>query len=276
MKIKDSRIVITGGAAGIGAALARCFSTAGAKQIVIVDRDAIAARKVADEVAGLSASLDVCNEAALKELVDRIEAEEGAIDLFVSNAGTGKGDGEPWWATSASNDEWNLLWQLHVMAHVYAARACLPHFLARKSGWFLNTASAAGLLNQIGDAAYSTTKHAAIGFAESLAITHGDDGVGVSVLAPQAVATGLIGMADGQSDIAGVLTPEQVAESVVVGLERGDFMILPHPEVKKFFAAKADNYERWVGGMRKLRRQSLALNPESGIRLPVSQLKEAK
>jgi NAD(P)-dependent dehydrogenase (short-subunit alcohol dehydrogenase family) len=276
VKIKDSRIVITGGAAGIGAALARRFSAAGAKQIVIVDRDAVAAQQVAADVVGLSASLDVCDETALKELVDRIETEEGAIDLFVSNAGAGKGDGDPWWATSASNDDWNLLWQLHVMAHVYAARACLPHFLARKSGWFLNTASAAGLLNQIGDAAYSTTKHAAIGFAESLAITHGDDGVGVSVLAPQAVATGLIGMADGQTDIAGVLTPEQVAETVVVGLERRDFMILPHPEVKKFFAAKADNYERWVGGMRKLRRQSIALNPESGIRLPVSQLKEAK
>lgn len=276
MKIKDSRIIITGGAAGIGAALARRFHQAGAKQIIIVDHETKAAEYIAAEVGGLSVSIDVCNEQALKELVDRIELEEGAIDLFVSNAGTGKGDGKPWWATSASNDDWQLLWQLHVMAHVYAARACLPYFINRQSGWFLNTASAAGLLNQIGDAAYSTTKHAAIGFAESLAITHGDDGIGVSVLAPQAVATGLIGMANGKSDIAGVLTPEQVAQSVVEGLERGDFMILPHPEVKKFFAAKAENYNRWVGGMRKLRRQSIALNPESGIRLPVSQLKESK
>ena len=180
------------------------------------------------------------------------------IDLFCSNAGIIATDGEPWWATSAPNSTWQAMWEIHVMSHVYAARACLPGMLERGTGYFLNTASAAGLLSQVGDAAYSTTKHAAIGFAESLAITHGDDGIRVSVLCPQAVATRMVGsIGDGDGGTAGVdgiLTPQQVADEVVQGLAREEFLILPHKEVVQYRQRKTDDYDRWIGGMRKLRR----------------------
>jgi NAD(P)-dependent dehydrogenase (short-subunit alcohol dehydrogenase family) len=188
-----------------------------------------------------------------------VEARYGRIDLCCSNAGIIALDGEPWWATSAPNETWQAMWEIHVMAHVYAARACLPGMLQRGEGYFLNTASAAGLLNQVGDAAYSTTKHAAIGFAESLAITHGDDGIRVSVLCPQAVATRMIQASEngdgGTAGVDGVLTPEQVAEAAIQGLAAERFLILPHPSVEQYRQNKAADYDRWLGGMRKLRRR---------------------
>jgi short-subunit dehydrogenase len=145
-----------------------------------------------------------------------------------------------------------------VMAHVYAARACLPAMIERGEGYFLNTASAAGLLSQIGDAAYSTTKHAAVGFAESLAITHGDHGIKVSALCPQAVATRILGdTGGGTAGVDGIISPEQLAQAVIEGLEDERFMILPHPEVQQYRENKTNNYDRWIGGMRKLKRQFL-------------------
>ena len=197
------------------------------------------------------------DESQSQGMVYAIQADYGPIDLFCSNAGIIATDGEPWWATSAPNETWQAMWEIHVMAHVYAARACLPAMLERGEGYFLNTVSAAGLLNQIGDAAYSTTKHAAVGFAESLAITHGDDGIKVSMICPQAVDTRMIGQVEGggSAGVDGVLSPAEVAEAVVRGLEEERFMILPHPQVEQYRQNKAADYDRWIGGMRKLRRR---------------------
>jgi NAD(P)-dependent dehydrogenase (short-subunit alcohol dehydrogenase family) len=258
MQVSGKLVVVTGGANGIGLALCERFHAEGARKIVVADLEESNAKAVADRLDGDAYGVDVSDESAIKAMVEKVEAEHGCIDLFCSNAGIIALDGEPWWATSAPNKTWQAMWDIHVMSHVYAARACLPSMLERGEGHFLNTASAAGLLNQIGDAAYSTTKHAAIGFAESLAITHGDDGIKVSVLCPQAVATRMIGASEngdgGSAGVDGVLTPEAVAEEVIQGLASEAFLILPHKEVETYRQRKAQDYDRWLGGMRKLRR----------------------
>jgi NAD(P)-dependent dehydrogenase (short-subunit alcohol dehydrogenase family) len=256
MQIADKVVVVTGGANGIGKALCERFHQEGARLVVVADLEEKNARLVAQEINGEAFGVDVRDEAQIQAMVADVEARHGGIDLFCSNAGIIALDGEPWLATSADNSTWQAMWDIHVMSHVYAARACLPGMIARGSGYFLNTASAAGLLNQIGDAAYSTTKHAAIGFAEALSITHGDDGIKVSTLCPQAVATRMTGDGDnsGTAGVDGVITPAQVAESVVAGLAAEKFLILPHEEVAQYRANKAADYDRWLGGMRKLRR----------------------
>jgi NAD(P)-dependent dehydrogenase (short-subunit alcohol dehydrogenase family) len=265
MRLADKVAVVTGGANGIGRALCERFSREGARAVVVVDLEEDRAREVAAALGGDAFGVDVRDEGQIQNMVREVEARYGQLDLFCSNAGIIALDGEPWWATSAPNDTWQAMWEIHVMSHVYAARACLPSMLARGEGYFLNTASAAGLLNQIGDAAYSTTKHAAIGFAEALAITHGDDGIRVSVLCPQAVATRMIAASKdgegGSAGVDGVLTPEQVAEEVVLGLDSERFLILPHKSVEEYRLAKAADYDRWLGGMRKLRRK---YNPALG------------
>ena len=256
MEVAGKLVVVTGGANGIGRALCERFHQEGARKVIVVDLEESNARVVADALGGDAYGVDVRDESAIQAMVEQVESDHGVVDLFCSNAGIIALDGEPWWATSAPNETWQAMWDIHVMSHVYAARACLPGMLERGSGYFLNTASAAGLLNQIGDAAYSTTKHAAIGFAESLAITHGDDGIGVSVLCPQAVATRMIGDSGdgGSAGLDGVMTPEAVAAEVIAGLASEEFLILPHKEVIEYRQRKADNYDRWLGGMRKLRR----------------------
>ncbi|MEE4192132.1 MAG: SDR family oxidoreductase [Halieaceae bacterium] len=256
MQMSGKVVVVTGGANGIGKALCERFAAEGAKLVAVADLEADNAREVAEAIGGTAFGVNVRDEAEIKAMVDSIQAEHGPIDLFCSNAGIIATDGEPWWATSAPNETWQAMWEIHVMAHVYAARACLPSMLERGEGYFLNTVSAAGLLNQISDAAYSTTKHAAVGFAESLAITHGDDGIKVSMICPQAVATRMIGTFEdgGSAGVDGVITPADVAEAVIKGLEEERFMILPHAEVEQYRQNKAANYDRWIGGMRKLRR----------------------
>ncbi len=258
MQLAGKVVVVTGGGNGIGRALCERFHAEGAEKVVVADLEQDAANAVAEIVSGDAFAVNVRDEKAIAAMVAEVEGRYGRIDLFCSNAGIIALDGEPWWATSAPNETWQAMWEIHVMSHVYAARACLPGMLARGEGYFLNTASAAGLLNQIGDAAYSTTKHAAVGFSESLAITHGDDGIGVSVLCPQAVATRMVDQSTdgdgGSAGVDGVLSVEQVAEEVVQGLQEQRFMILPHKEVEGYFQHKAANYGRWIGGMRKLRR----------------------
>jgi NAD(P)-dependent dehydrogenase (short-subunit alcohol dehydrogenase family) len=258
VEITGKLVVVTGGANGIGLALCERFHAEGARKVIVADLELGNAQAVAERLDGDAYGVDVSDESAIQAMVEQVEADHGVIDLFCSNAGIIALDGEPWWATSAPNKTWQAMWDIHVMSHVYAARACLPSMLERGQGYFLNTASAAGLLNQIGDAAYSTTKHAAIGFAESLAITHGDDGIGISVLCPQAVATRMIGASEngdgGSAGVDGVLTPEAVAEEVVLGLAEETFLILPHKEVETYRQRKGQDYDRWLGGMRKLRR----------------------
>jgi NAD(P)-dependent dehydrogenase (short-subunit alcohol dehydrogenase family) len=259
MEVAGKVVVVTGGANGIGKALGERFAAEGARVVAVADLELENAQVVADAIGGVAFGVNVRDESQIQAMVARMEADYGQIDLFCSNAGIGMGDGEPWWATSAGNDTWQAMWDIHVMAHVYAARACLPDMIKRGEGYFLNTVSAAGLLSQIGDAAYSTTKHAAIGFAESLAITHGDQGIKVSMICPQAVATRMIeemaGDDGGSAGVDGVISPEELADSVIGGLAAETFLILPHPQVEQYRQNKAADYNRWIGGMRKLRRR---------------------
>ena len=256
MKIAGKVCVVTGGASGIGKALATRFIAEGATAVVIADLNADMVSAVGAEIGAQAHALDVRDESAIAVLVASVEAEHGQIDLFCSNAGIIGVDGEPWWATGADNALWQRMWEIHLMSHVYAARACLPAMIARGEGYFLNTASAAGLLAQIGSAPYSVTKHAAVSFAESLAITHGDDGIKVSCLCPQAVDTAMTAGTDGGgvAGVDGMLSAEAVAEAVIQGLDAESFLILPHPEVEEYRQNKARSYDRWLGGMRKLRR----------------------
>ncbi len=252
MNLNDKTVVVTGGARGIGKALSVRFAAEGAR-VVVADLRLDDARQTADEFDGMAVSCDVSKETDIQSLVTKAEDRFGPIDLFCSNAGVFFGESDL--ATSATNAQWQTCWDIHVMAHVYAARAALPGMIARGGGYFLQMASAAGLLSQIGDAAYSTTKHAAVGFAESLAITHASDGIKVSVICPQYVATPMLGYGedDDFSTHTGVIGPEQVAACVIEGIEKEHFLILPHPEVEKYRQHKGADYERWLSGMQRLR-----------------------
>jgi NAD(P)-dependent dehydrogenase (short-subunit alcohol dehydrogenase family) len=258
--------VVTGGGHGIGRALCRRLGKDGAT-VVVADIDESAAVKVADEIGGIARLLDVSDEQAIAALVEEIESAHGPIDMFISNAGVGFGDGSSG-AISAEggmnpiDDRWDACWKINVMAHVYAARALVPHMLARGSGHLVNIASAAGLLSQIGDAAYSATKHAAVGFAESLAINYGDQGIVVSVVCPQAVATRMIGIEDdsesmdggfGGNEVDGVMAPEAVADIIVDEALAGRFLILTHPQVATYIQRKASDHDRWISGMQRFR-----------------------
>ncbi len=261
MELANKIIVVTGGANGIGLALAKRFKQDGAKHITVADLDGDKAQSVAKEIGGLGIRCDVSCEEDLRNVVAQTEKAAGPIDLFCSNAGIAVSDPDLDNAASAPDAAWEKNWRVHVMAHVYAARAVLPGMIARKQGYFLNTISAAGLLSQIGSGTYSVTKHAAIGFAEHLAITHKDHGLKVSALCPQGVRTAMLG--DSENDagksaaVDGVLTPEQVADAVVQGLRDETFLILPHPQVASYMLKKAGQYDRWIGGMAMLRRSML-------------------
>ncbi len=248
MKISGACVVVTGAAGGIGAAMARRFVAEGARGVVVTDvQDGVDA--VAADIGGTAIRCDVTDERQVHDLVDATEDRYGPIDLFCSNAGVFAFGG-----ADASDSDWKLSLDVNVMAHVYAARALVPRMLERGGGYLLQTASAAGLLTQIGSAPYAVTKHAALAFAEWLAITYGDQGLKVSVLAPQAVRTAMTAGTDdgGVAGVDGMLEPDAVADAVVNGLADEQFLILPHPQVLEYFQRKASDYERWLVGMRRL------------------------
>lgn len=256
MRVTGENIVITGAASGIGAALARRFAAEGAAGICLADLDADATARVAARLECRTAvcRTDVSDEAQVRAMVETAVAELGPVGLMCSNAGIGTGAG-----LEATAEQWAATWAVNVQAHVYAARAVLPAMLDRGEGYLLNTCSAAGLLTQPGDAPYAVTKHAAVAFAEWLALTYGGRGIKVSALCPQGVRTPLL--TDGLGDqlaakavaAAGtILEPEEVADAVVAGLDAERFLILPHPEVAEYVRRKAADPDRWLAGLRRL------------------------
>ena len=255
MELRNKVVLVTGGANGIGRALCERFAAEGVRGVAVVDLDIANADRVAGPIGdrAIAIGADVGRELDVVAAVEKTEERFGPIDLLVSNAGIGVLGG-----VEAPNEAWQQIWDVNVMAHVYAARAVLPGMLARGEGYLLHTASAAGLLTNLGTLPYSVTKHAAVGLAEWLAITHGDAGIKVSCLCPQGVRTNMVQQAsDGGTagDVVvaqGLLEPEDVAEAVVQGLRAETFLILPHPEVLTYFQRKAGDYDRWLAGMRKL------------------------
>ncbi len=259
MELKDKIIVVTGAAGGIGRALALRFASEGAKHVVCADLNGPGAEATAEEIGGTGLRVDVAKETEIAALIERVETETGPIDLFCSNAGVLTAGG-----VETPNEDWQRLWDINVMSHVWAARHLVPRMAARGGGYLLNTASAAGLLNQVGSAPYGVTKHAAVGLAEWLAMTHGDDGIKVSVLCPQAVRTDMTrGHEDHVAAIDGMIEPGPVADACVQAIRDETFLVLPHPEVLGYMRNKTENYDRWIGGMRKLNRVYGAAGDES-------------
>lgn len=260
MDIQGQVIVITGGASGIGAALAQAFFEEGAKAIVCADLDLEGAKAVTAPFGdkGMACKLDVTDTAAVQAMVTSVEDTFGPVDFYVSNAGIGIGDSPTWTSISQTDEQFELVWKVNVQSHIYALRAVLPGMIERKHGGFLITASAAGLLTLVGDASYSATKHAAVGLAESIAISHGDDGIYVGCLCPQGVQSKMTApMKNTILNQLGIIPAEELAEKTVAAVKAGHFMIRPHETVEQFFMNKAENYERWIAGMRKMRRHQL-------------------
>ncbi|HVV25343.1 MAG TPA: SDR family oxidoreductase [Pseudonocardiaceae bacterium] len=258
MQLPNKVVVVTGAAGGIGAALASRFAAEGAAAVVVSDVDGERAERTAaaiSEAGGTATAVrtDVTDPAQVAALVAAAESAYGPVDLFCSNAGVASGTG-----LDAPAAAWSTAWSVNVMAHVHAANAVLPSMLARGEGYLLHTVSAAGLLTAPGDAPYSATKHAALGLAEWLSITYGGAGIKVSALCPMGVKTNMLmpGVESGNASALAVaasgdiLEPEQVADVVVKGLADERFLILPHPKVAQYYAAKAADPDKWLGGMR--------------------------
>lgn len=254
MQVTGKIVVVTGGARGIGKALCEAFAHAGAAKVIVTDIDGAGARAVAAEIGGAAFKCDVAQEKDILHVIEETERQFGPIALFCSNAGIGGGfDPLSVNVGGASDEPWMRSWAVHVMAHVYAARHLVPRYKARGGGYLLNTISAAGLLSQVGSAPYSTTKHAAVGFAENLAISHKADNIRISILCPQGVDTDMLrSIPKGPQSGDGDLTPERVARDVLKGLAEESFLILPHPQVLGYMRKKTENYDRWLGGMAKI------------------------
>ena len=262
VQIRDAVVVVTGAASGIGEAMVERFVGEGARAVVAADRDAAGVEALAERISAGGALCeamvcDVADEPSVKALVDGTVERHGRIDLMVSNAGYVTVGG-----LEAPDEELHRMFGVHVMAHLYAARHAIPHMVANGGGHLLNTSSAAGLLTQIGSLHYSVTKNAAVSLAEWISVSYGDRGIGVSVLCPQAVATNIIANSptadlipgDGPSGAAavdGVLTASELADTVVVALADGRFHVLPHPDVAEYVRRKADDVDRWLGGMQR-------------------------
>lgn len=256
MEVEGRVVVVTGGARGIGRAMARRFASAGASGVVVADINAAGAASAAQEIGAIAVACDVTDESSVKSLVAEAVKAYGRIDVFCSNAGIAVGGGP-----EAAIDDWNRIWAVNVLSHVLIARHVLPGMLERKEGYLVGTVSAAGLLNHVFASPYGTTKAAALSFFEWLAIAHGDDGIRVSCLCPQGVRTDMLA-AETRTGLefltADALEPDQVADIVLEGVRSEKFLILPHPEVADYFQRKALDYDRWLKGMRRLRKRVLA------------------
>ncbi|MCA9052843.1 MAG: SDR family oxidoreductase [Planctomycetaceae bacterium] len=243
MELHNGVAVVTGAANGIGRAMCRRFAHEGLSGLVVSDLDLAGAAAVAAETGGIAVGCDVADEAQVRKLVEVALERFGRIDLFCANAGvTAKGGLE------ATDADWDCNWRVNVLSHVYAARAVVPQMVGQGGGYFLTTASAAGLLTEIGSAPYSVTKHAAVAFAEWLSVHYRRKGLIVSTLCPAGVATDFLDLDDPIHQFLHLssLTPEAVAECVVDGIRAEKFVILPHPEVDEFFAFKGQDYDRWL------------------------------
>lgn len=257
MDIKDKIILVTGGANGIGKALCERFQQDDAKKIIVADLDFENAKKVAESVGGKAFALDVSDENQVKTVVQAILDEFGRIDLVCSNAGIGGADG----GLEVSNDVWQTIYEINVLSHLYLSRAVFPAMVERGAGYFLITASAAGLLTHPTAAPYAVTKHAAVAFAEWLSISYDEKGIKISCLCPQGVKTNLIASAEGEPEnflMAEAISAEACADAVVKGLGSEKFLILPHAEVAQYIVNKAENYDRWLHSLRKIRTAVLA------------------
>ncbi|MBP8307774.1 MAG: SDR family oxidoreductase [Burkholderiaceae bacterium] len=247
MDVKGKVAVITGAASGIGRATALKFAAEGAAGVVVADMNEAGLQPVAQAVNGLAVRCDVSREADIQALVAAAEKRYGRVDIYFSNAGIGNSRGmEP------DDEMWDKMWKIHGMAHVWAARAVVEPMIARGGGYFIITASAAGLLNIVESAAYAVTKHAAVAFAEWLSIAYGRRGLGVSCLCPQAVRTGMVPGDGGSAGGDGILSAEVVADEIVKVMADEKFLVLPHPEVLTYLRGKTADYDRWLGGMQKL------------------------
>jgi NAD(P)-dependent dehydrogenase (short-subunit alcohol dehydrogenase family) len=246
MDIAGRIAVVTGAASGIGRALCLALHEAGAARVICADMNKQGAQATAEEIGGVAVETNVGREEDLQRLVETTEADIGPIDLFVSNAGIIFRGG-----LEIGNDDWQQIWDVNVMAHVWAARHVVPRMAARGGGYLLNTASAAGLLNQVGAAPYAVTKHAAVGLAEWLALTYGDQGIKVSVLCPQAVRTGMTADPNSVAAQDGLLEPGPVADLCLQAIRDETFLVLPHPEVLDYMRRKTTDYDRWIAGMQR-------------------------
>lgn len=253
MELAERIVVVTGAASGIGYALAERLQQSGSK-VLGADINQEGLEKAAKKI-GISTHLvDVTSEQSIINLIEYTQSQLGPIDLFCSNAGIGTKGGP-----EVDNDQWQKIWEVNLMSHVWAARHLLPQMLERGHGYFMNTASAAGLLSQIGSAPYAVTKHAAVAFAEWMAITYGARGIKVSVLCPQAVRTAMTAdNQDGVASIDGMIEPEKVADCCLSALQNEEFLILPHPEVKEYIQRKGSDYARWIQGMQKLQERYMS------------------
>lgn len=253
MIVQDQVVVVTGAANGIGEGMARRFAKLGAKGILVADLDGDRVMRLADEIGAIGMRVDVRSESEIQHMVARARQEFGEIDLLCSNAGISIKGG-----IEVPDADWARIMDINFYAHLYAARAVIPAWTARGKGYFLNTVSAAGLLTQIGSAPYAVTKHAALAFAEWLSVQYGDHGIKVSALCPQGVRTNMLMGEPGHFLLEGSLSVDQAVDAVVAGLEKEEFLILPHPEVKEYFRRKGDDYDRWLRGMRRLQSKVFA------------------
>ena len=251
MRIKNKRIIVTGGASGIGKALCEAFHASGAKSIVVVDMNYEDAKKTADSIGGLAIRANVAVEEDIQNVIQEANQFAGGIDIFCSNAGI---IGVPGFM-EASVEDWNNIWSVNVMSHIHAAKHVLPQMLERGEGYLVNTSSAAGLLTQIGAAGYAVTKNAAVSFAEWIKITYGEKGIGVSCLCPQAVRTAMTAGGPGVAGVDGMLEPDVVAQDVLDAIKEEKFLILPHKEVAEYVKRKGNDRDRWILGMQRLQKQ---------------------